>query len=222
MKPNFKDQLIKNRWRVYQNKFSLSLMNEYDIDLANFNTSREKLYYSNFNEWIDIFNNFHEKYTWNHKYYNCHQGHCMRSAYEYHKLSDTNKKCNNKTKNIELKYDRFKNRKMTKKSLIKEHLWYNLKNEDSIIISGDYSKIIDDDITKYLPNNTNSLKLNDIPVSYIEISLKNKNSNQMKCNLLYFCFDMSSYCDIIDCILIMNKNKKKINYFSYLPPEIIE
>lgn len=32
---------------------------------------------------------------------------------------------------------------------------------------------------------------------------------------------MSFYCDRIDCVLKMNKKKKK-NYFSYLPLEIIE
>jgi len=44
----------------------------------------------------------------------------------------------------------------------------------------------------------------------------------MNCHLLYFCFDMSTYCGIIDCVLIMSKKKMKTNYFSYLPLEIIK
>lgn len=28
----FKDQLIRNKWQLYQNKLSLSLINEYDKD----------------------------------------------------------------------------------------------------------------------------------------------------------------------------------------------
>jgi hypothetical protein len=220
MNANFKDQLIKNRWLVCQDKLSLSLINEYDIDLIDFNTSREKLYNNNnFKEWRDVFNNFHTKYRFFDKYFNCPQYHCMKSSYQYHKLSDSTRKSDYRQKTIKLKYDHFKNRKLTKNSLIKEHLWYNLKNEDSIIISGDYTI---DDNNKYIPNKQNSLKLNDIPVSYIEISQKNKDIVNMKCNLLYFCFDMSSYCDIIDCILIMSKKKNKTNYFSYLPLEIIK
>ena len=97
----------------------------------------------------------------------------MKSSYQYHKLSDKTRRCNNKQKNIKLKYDNFKNRQLTKSSLIKELLWYNLKNEDSIIISGDYFNIIKNDRIIYKPNNPNSLKLNDIPVSYIEKTLKN-------------------------------------------------
>lgn len=221
MKINFKDELVENKWIVYQNTLSLSLMNEYDFDLVDFNTSRQKLYNNN-NEWRDVFNNFHAKYRFYDKYFNCPQSHCMKSAYQYHKLSDSTRKSDYRQKNIKPKYDHFKNRKLTKNSLIKEHLWYNLKNKDSIIISGDYLKKVENDITKYHPNKLNSLKLNDIPVSYIEISLKNKDIVGMECNLLYFCFDMSSYCDIIDCILIMNKKKNKTNYFSYLPLEIIQ
>ena len=115
-------------------------------------------------------------------YYNCPQYHCMRSAYQYHKLSDVTKKSDKDNKLIKLKYDHFKNRKLTKRSLIKEHLWYILKNEDCIVISGDYSTTIchedtvfntlDQKITKYYPNKPNSLKLNDIPVVYRNIRAK--------------------------------------------------
>lgn len=220
MNSNFKDQLIKNRWFVCQNKLSLSLINEYDKDNNILSIIREN--HKPINEYIEHLNKFHTKYRFFDKYFNCPQYHCMKSSYQYHKLSNITRKSDYKQKNIELKYDNFKNRKLTKNSLIKEHLWYNLKNKDSIIISGDYSKLIENDITKYHPTNPSSLKINDIPVSYIEISLKNKDIINMECNLLYFCFDISSYCDIIDCILIMNKKKNKTNYFSYLPLEIIK
>ena len=165
---------------------------------------------------------FHCKYKLSDPFLNCTQNHCMRSAYQYHKLWDEVRKRDYRRKNIKLKYDHFKNRKLTKNSLIKEHLWYNLKNEDSIIISGDYKKVESKDNINYYPNNINCLKLNNIPVSYIEISRKNKEMKDYQCNLLYFCFDMTSYCDIIDCIIIMNKKKKKNSYFSFLPFEIIK
>jgi hypothetical protein len=158
----------------------------------------------------------------------------MRSSYQYHKLQDF--RCHtsrgvNKI-HITVKHDNFKNRKFSKKSFIKEHIWYNLKNEKSIIISGKYINYTDNyNNIIYEPNEPFSLKLNDIPVSYINISKKNQNTyvlnrngelTMMSCNLLYFCFDMSSYCDQIDLLLIMNKNKNRNNYFSYLPLEIIK
>jgi len=228
MKTNFKDKLIENKWFTYQTKLSLSLLNEYDVDNDNLLIEIDKMHRSKkskediYDEYMIFHNKFHRKYKRNNKHFNCPQYHCMRSSYQYHKLSDTTRVCNNRQKLIKLKYDHFKNRKLTKNSLIKEHLWYNLKNKDSIIISGNYSKIIENDIIKYHPNNPNSLNLNNVPVSYIEISLQNKNIVDMNCHLLYFCFDISSYCDIIDCILIMNKKKNKTNYFSYLPLEIIQ
>lgn len=217
---NFKDKLIENKWATYQNKLSLSLMNEYDIDSNHLSTLRKN--HKNINEFMEYFNNFHTKYRFYDKYYNCPQYHCMKSSYQYHKLTDTQRKSNNNHKLVKLKYDHFKNRKLTKHSLIKEHLWYNLKNESSIIISGDYFNIIKDDIIVYKPNYPYHLKLNDIPVSYIEITLKNKDIIGMECHLLYFCFDISLYCDIIDCILIMNKKRNKSNYFTFLPLEIIK
>ena len=88
----------------------------------------------------------------------------MKSAYQYHKLSNTSRSCNHDQKHIKLKYDHFKNRTLSKKSLIKEHLWYNLKNKDAIVISGDYD-IVENEIVKYCPYKPNGLKLNDIPVS---------------------------------------------------------
>ena len=234
MKTNFKDKLIENKWLKYQTKLSLSLRNEFDVDRDNLLIEYDKINNKTKSqeEYMVYFHQFHQKYDGFDKYYNCQYPHCRRSAYQYHKLLDVTRKSNKDKKIVKLKYDHFKNRKLTKHSLIKEHLWYNLKNDDSIVISGDYSTTIchedivsntlDKKITKYYPNKPNSLKLNDIPVSYIEISEQNKNRISYKCNLLYFCFDMSSYCDVIDCILIMNKKKNKTNYFSYLPLEIIE
>jgi len=145
----------------------------------------------------------------------------MRSSYEYHKLLDTSRKACKSKKVINLKYDHFKNRQLTKKSLIKEYLWYNLKNIDSMVISGDYTEIIDNNLTEYYPNEPGSLKLNNVPVSYIELTLHNKQKLNLNCHLLYFCFDITSFCDVIDCILILSKNKKKNNYFTYLPFDII-
>jgi len=224
MKINFKDELIQNKWLLYQQQLSLSLVNEYHGDVKIKNEAMiilSKLPQEQeiFDKCSKIIDEFYKKYGYNHKYFNCSQYHCMRSAYQYHKLSDTTKRSNYRQKNIKLKYDHFKNRKLTKKSLIKEHLWYNLKNEDSIIISGDSEKHTNNNNIKYIPKYPNSLKLNNMPVSYIEIT--SKNENDMKCNLLYFCFDMSSYCDIIDTILIMSRKKNKTNYFSYLPFDII-
>lgn len=226
MKTNFKDELIENKWSLYQNQLSSSLINEYDIDR---NILHDKLDLLHSSDNLDNYKKSERRnlilqynnYGYNHKYFNCTQDHCMRSAYQYYKLSDPIRKRDYKQKNIKLKYNHFKNRKLTKDSLIKEHLWYNIKNEDSIVVSGDYTKVVSDNI-KYIPNKPNSLRLNDVPVSYIDISVKNKEIINMNCNLLYFCFDMSSYCEIIDCILIMNKKRNKSYYFSYLPLEIVK
>jgi hypothetical protein len=220
MSINFKDQLICNKWQLYQDKLFTSLMNEYDKDKNDLLIKRNQINDETREEYINMYLQFHAKHKFYDKDFNCTQYHCMKSSYQYHKLSDTYRKAANRQKQIDLKYDHFKNRKLTKDSLIKEHLWYNLKNQDSIIISGDYSIITNDDITKYHPIYPNSLKLNNIPVSYIEISLKNKDIIDMNCHLLYFCFDMSTYCDVIDCILIMTKMNN--NYFSYLPLDIIK
>lgn len=208
---DFKDKLINNKWKFYENKLTQSLINEYDIDLEQAiikwkATNNRKEYIKNLS---DLHNNYENKY------HNCTRGHCYNSVHQYYNFSEDK---------INIKYNHFKNRKLTKKSLIKEHLWYNLKNEESIIISGDYLIITEEHDThiKYLPKTPNSLKLNDIPVSYIDIIKKYHDTIGLQCNKLYFVFDMSTYCDVIDQILIMNKKKNKQNYFSYLPLEIIK
>jgi hypothetical protein len=209
MTRDFKDKLVQNKWLTYQTNSSLSLMNEYDNDEYNLILTRNE----SLEKYLTAFEAFHSKYRFTDKFFNCSQHHCMKSSYQYHKLSDTSRRSNNRKKVMKLKYDHFKNRKLTKNSTIKEHIWYNLKNKDSIIISGNYSESIENEIIKYFPNMPNSLKLNDIPVSYIEISIYNKDIIDMECHLLYFCFDITSYCDIIDCIIILNKKKNRNNYF---------
>lgn len=125
------DKLVENKWLYYQTILSLSLMNEYDKDLNDLLIARTES-----DDYIKHFKEFHTKYRFHDKLFNCNQYHCMKSAYQYHKLSDTSRSCNNDHKHIKLKYDHFKNRTLSKKSLIKEHLWYNLKNKDAIVISG--------------------------------------------------------------------------------------
>jgi len=98
-------------------------MNQYDIDKNNLLTKRneicpEGLFQSKIREeYIKVFLRFHDKHKFHNKEFNCSQYHCMKSAYQYHKLSAKHEK------QIQLKYDHFKNRKLTKDSLIKEHLW---------------------------------------------------------------------------------------------------
>lgn len=194
----FKDILVQNRYRFYQEQLIQSLYNEYD-----------NLYRLMENGWdIDTSELLRTKFPCGHKYRNCSSYHCHTAAYQYHNLYKTNNDNGRTSKTVIVKYDHFKNRILTKKSLIKEHIWYNVKNEESIVISGDYNI----EGILYKPNKPGSLFLNDIPVSYIELSEKNLDNGRQKCKLLYFCFDMTNYCDIIDFIF---------KYFSFLPKEIV-
>lgn len=192
----FKNTLIQNKWLAYQNILSESLRNDRDRELDMFGGSDcdPRKYYE-----------IISKYRCDHKYFNCAQRHCMRSAYQYHKLIGKEKI---------LKYDHFKNRLLSKKSWIKEHIWFNVKYEEYIVISGDYHVVNIGQESYYKPKTSSSLKLNGIPVSYIDISTKNVHNGIMyQCKLLHFCFDMSTFCDTIDYLL---KYLKK-----YFPNEVI-
>lgn len=202
-----KDFLIQNKYAVYQNDLAKSLYNPYD---ELYNELRKMRGSGIVDAYIEAYKNFPD----DHKYKTCPQYHCMRTAYQYHKLSDTTRCAAKCKKEINLKYDHFKNRILTKKSLIKEHIWYNIKNEESITISGQYTIIIVETETKYFPTKPRSLLLNNIPVSYINITKKNLHlDHKYHCKLLYFCFDISSYCDVIDCIL---------KQFKFLPLDIVK
>lgn len=195
----FKDFLIQNRYQSYQDSLAQSLYNPY-----------EQLYDRLKNNWgQEACNELHRTFPYNHKYTTCPHHHCHNTAYQYYKLSNTNNRSGKEHKIIILKYDHFKNRILTKKSVIKEYIWYNIKNEESIAISGNY--LVEGIL--YKPLKPGSLLLNNIPVSYIELSEKNQNNGRQKCKLLYFCFDISSYCDFIDCVL---------KQLSFLPLEIVK
>jgi hypothetical protein len=204
----YKDQLIKNRWSSYQNELSDSLLNPFDATYIKLQT------YRHHPKIVDVWDEYQKtqreyySYGIQHKYHRCDiMDHCCRASYEYHKLNKTNSN---------LKYHHFKNRKFTKQSFIKEHLWYNVKNDESIVITGNYTvEVNDNNDTIYLSKEPMSLKINNIPVSYIHLSYKNDENTMTKCKLLYFCFDLTTYCDIIDLVLYSKKLR-----FSYLPLEI--
>lgn len=86
MKPNFKDQLIRNKWQLYQDKLSESLINQYDIDKNNLLTKRneicpEGVFESKIREeYIKVYLRFHDKHKFHNKEFNCSQYHCMKSA----------------------------------------------------------------------------------------------------------------------------------------------
>lgn len=193
----FKDTLVQNRYKSYQEQLTQSLYNNCD-----------KLYdeLTKIGWGLEQYQQFWKEFPKDHKYKNCHHYHCHIAAYQYHNLSHTNNDNGKTSKTVIVKYDHFKNRILTKKSLIKEHIWYNIKNEESIVISGDYT------VEGILYKPITSLFLNGIPVSWIELNEKNQNNGLQKCKLLYFSFDMTSYCDIIDFVL---------KCFSFLPKELV-
>ena len=56
---------------------------------------------------------------------------------------------------------------------------------DSLKITGDYDIIKEDSGIKYTPKTSNSLLLNGIPMSFISIISKNRNTYYKECKLLY-------------------------------------
>jgi hypothetical protein len=185
-----KDELVLNKLRVYDAVLKSSVGN-----------CEEYLY-------IDK----------NHKCFWCsgasYKGHCYNSCMNYESIRPKKKS-----------YDSFKNfrfRKDYDKIKYKSELWFNIKNADAVDISGSYTIEMCDGFLLYLPTEKYSLKLNDIPVSYLIGRLVNKNLLKYNklCIKLYFTFDLSTYCDMIDYVL--KSYKYKYIFFGWLPLEIIE
>lgn len=113
-------------------------------------------------------------------HHDCCQYHCHNSL-QY------------RTCNRGVVYDHFKNCRL------KEHLWVSINHIDKIKITGNYTMEIRDNAMLYKP--TPCLKLNDVPVLYIITQLKNRHNGYRLCVQLTFCFDLKTYCTIIDLVL---------------------
>ena len=102
----------------------------------------------------------------------------------------------------------------------KKQIWVNMKCFNEYInIEGDYI-IHKYDTTEHLYYSPkDNLTLNNTPVSYIYIIYKNTHNNRSPCALIYFTFNMNKYCEIINTMLKLGRNRK--NRISLLPKEII-
>src|SRR5579862_5463689 len=115
-------------------------------------------------------------------------------------------------------YNTFKNDRRTNLSnhdriKLKDEIWFNCHNSESVNITGDYIiKEGKNGVLVFSPKNTYSLKINDYPVKYIFGKLKNVNNFRKKCISMYFTFDPTAYCDIIDLVL-----KARSLRFKFLP-----
>src|SRR5206468_369508 len=77
------------------------------------------------------------------KYYDCWMRYCYRKPCYYNKMSID-----------KISYDNVINIDITKplsKINIKEHFWYNTKNEDAFRIEGDYHTMKYDNVVRYVP-----------------------------------------------------------------------
>lgn len=124
---------------------------------------------------------------------------------------------------------------------VKEYLWYNITSEhnisDNIVITGDYSismrpnevkeqivwgekrLVTSGNYTTYQSKGPRSLRLDDVPVSYVSRRLKNISNSYNKCIKLYFTFDMTTYCNTIDVVIRARRDCH--SRFYRIPKELI-
>jgi hypothetical protein len=110
--------------------------------------------------------------------------------------------------------------KYYKNNLI-ESLWFNVKNAGEYVnITGNYNINYTAYGYYFLPNN--KLYLNNVPVKFIHIKVKNINNDRPFCIKLHYAIDLTPYCNMINYVLKSYYRRRKFILFSYLPIEIIE
>jgi hypothetical protein len=134
----------------------------------------------------------------------------------------------NKIKTLDL-YNIYKNyhlhnekyNKRYDKNKMNESLWFNVKTGGDLIhITGNYCIERTQYGYYYTPNTT--LYLNNISVKYINLSVHNTHNSRDICIKLNFVYNLTTYCNMIDYVLVCYYRRFKYILFSYLPIEIIE
>lgn len=229
----FKNALIRRKYTEYQNKLEDSIRHKYYEKRYHLLTQEERI------EWKkDGSATLCSEYRCNNvivayiRYNRSMDNGCVHSFDSYTK---------------QITYDTFKNFNQARIEHqidminVKEYLWYNITSEhnisDNIVITGDYSismrpnevkeqivwgekrLVTSGNYTTYQSKGPHSLRLNDVPVSYVSRRLKNISNSYNKCIKLYFTFDMTTYCDTIDTVIRARRDCH--SRFYRIPKELI-